>query len=158
MTTPHKIENANGSPNAGGNLRYYTDLTVTTGEQSHPLHFYITNIGPDNLILGYPWFKTTNITPDWKNGTIPNPITIRTLRPASEKSRHTTMTSTCPMARIPPTHPAFAKLTRTDTRGRLAVDQHSSHCQFLLTTTGECITTMTSRPNGNQTRLTVKLP
>ena len=53
MKTPHKIENANGSPNAGGNLRYYIDLTVTTGTQSHPLQFYITDIGPDNLVLGY---------------------------------------------------------------------------------------------------------
>ena len=76
MTNPRKIENTNGSPNAGGNLRYYTDLTVMTGEQSHPLHFYITDIGPDDLVLGYPWFKATNITPDWKNGTIPDTITI----------------------------------------------------------------------------------
>ena len=108
MKTPRKIENADGSLNAGGNLRYYTDLTVTTGGQSHPLHFYITDIGPDNLVLGYPWFKATNVTPDWKSGTIPDPITIRTLRPTSEKSRHaSTNPPKRPMARILSTHPAF---------------------------------------------------
>ena len=79
MKTPRKIANTDGSPNAGGNLRYYADFTVTTRAQSHPLRFYITDIGPDNLVLGYPWFKAMNITPDWNNGTIPTAVTIRTL-------------------------------------------------------------------------------
>ena len=133
MKTPCNIENADGSPNAGGRLRYYTDLTVTTGGQSHPLRFYITDIGPDNLVLGYPWFKPTNITPDWTNGMIPGAITIHTLRPASEKSRRTTTTApTRPMARILPNHPAFARLARADTQDHLAIDWHSSRCRFLL--------------------------
>ena len=113
MKTPRKIENTNGSPNVGRSLQYYTNLTVMTGEQSHPLRFYITDIGPDNLILGYPWFKATNVTPDWKNGTIPDAITIRTLHPTSEKSRcATTTNSTRPVARIPPNHPTLARLAR----------------------------------------------
>ena len=129
MKTPCELENADGSPNVGGSLCYYTDLTVTTGTQSHSLRFYIADIGPDNLVLGYPWFKATNVTPDWKNGTIPDPITIRMLRPASEKSRcATTNPAKCPMARIPLTHPAFAQLMSSDTQERLAVDQHLSHC------------------------------
>ena len=123
MKTPRHITNADGSPNAGGNLRYYADFTVTTGTQSHPLQFYITDIGPDNLVLGYPWFKATNITPDWKNGTIPANITIRTLRPASGKPRRTVRIADTttdipakrPMARIPSTHPAFARLISSDT-------------------------------------------
>ena len=61
MKTPCKIENADGSPNAGGSLRYYTDFNIVTGEQSHSLRFYITDIGPDNLVFGYPWFTTTNV-------------------------------------------------------------------------------------------------
>ena len=94
MKTPRKIENADGSPNAGGNLQYYTDFTVTTGRQSHPLRFYITDIRPDNLVLGYPWFNITNISPDWKNGMIPDPITIRTLGVASGKPRRTARNAT----------------------------------------------------------------
>ena len=165
MKTPRKIENADGSLNVGGHLCYYTDLTVTTGGQSHPLRFYITDIEPDNLVLGYPWFKATNISPDWKNGTIPDAITIRTLCPISEKSRCTerstmmTMhTPNRPMARIPPNHPALTKLAKTDTRECLAVDRHSSCCRFLLTSNGECITTMASKPNDAQARPTVRLP
>ena len=155
MKTPRKIENADGSPNAGGSLHYYTDFTVTTGTQSHPLRFYITDTGPDNLVLGYPWFKATNITPDWRNGTIPDAITIRTLRPASGKPRRTARIADIttdipvkrPMARIPSTHPAFARLMSSDTRDRLAVDRHSSHCRFLLTKNGDRITTMMSKPD-----------
>ena len=172
MKTPRKIKNADGSPNAGGSLRYYTNLTVITGDQSHPLRFYITDIGPDNLILGYPWFTATNITPDWKNGTIPDAITIHTLHIASGKPRHTARNATTttidydgtyqtpkrPMARIPPTHPAFARLVSSNTRECLAVDQHSSRCQFLLTKNGDCINTTTSKPDDATPWPTVKLP
>ena len=166
MKTPRKIENADGSPNAGGNLRYYINLTVMTGTQSHSLHFYITNIGPDDLVLGYPWFNATNITPNWKKGTIPDAITIRTLGTASGKPKRavqfapttTTISRACPMARIPPTHPTFARLMSSDTRERLAVDRHLSHCRFLLTKNGDCIHTMMSKPDDATPRPTVKLP
>ena len=166
MKTPCNIENADGSPNAGGSLRYYTDLTVSTGTQSHPLRFYITDIGPDNLVLGYPWFKATNVTPDWKNGTIRDPITIRTLRHASGKPRRTVRIADTttnipakrPMARIPSTHPAFARLMSCDTRERLAVDRHSSRCRFLLTTNGDRITPTMTKPDDATPRPTVKLP
>ena len=83
MKTPQKLENADGSPNAGGALRYYTELKVMTGGTAHRLCFYITDIEPDDLILGYLWFTAMNIRPDWKNGTIPDPVTIRTLGAAS---------------------------------------------------------------------------
>ena len=166
MKTPRKIENADGSPNAGGNLRYYIDLTVTTGTQAHPFRFYITDIGPDNLVLGYPWFKATNISPNWKTGTIPTTITIRTLRPASGKPRRTVRIADTttdipakrPMARIPSTHPAFARLMSSDTRERQAVDRHSSRCRFLLTTNGDRITMTMSKPDDTEPRPTVKLP
>ena len=172
MKTPRRIENADRSPNAGGNLRYYTDLTVTTGNQSHPLRFYITDIGPNNLVLGYPWFKAMNITPNWKHGTIPDLVTIRTIGVAPGKPRRTARNATTttidhdgtyrtlkrPMARILPTHPAFARLTSSDTRDRLAVDRHSSRCQFLLTPNGDRITTTMSKPDDAEPRPTVKLP
>ena len=166
MKTPRKIENTDGSPNAGGNLHYYIDLTVTTGTWSHPLRFYITDIGPNDLVLGYPWFKATNITPDWRTGTVSDPITIRTLQLASGKPRQTVCIANTttdipakrPMARIPSTHPAFARLMSSDTQERLAVDQHSSRCQFLLTTNSDRITKTMTKPDDAGPRPTVKLP
>ena len=42
-------------------------------------------MGPDDLVLGYPWFAATNIQPDWTNGTLPTLITICTRGAASGK-------------------------------------------------------------------------
>ena len=35
-------------------------------------------MGPDNLVLGYPWFAATNVKPNWAEGTLPMSVTIRT--------------------------------------------------------------------------------
>ena len=85
MENPRKLQNADGSPNAGGGLKYYTELEVTTGETPHLLRFYITDMGLDNLILGYPWFAAMNAHPDWMTGTLPASVIIRTKGVASGK-------------------------------------------------------------------------
>ena len=85
MENPRKLQNADGSPNAGGGLKYYTELEVITGEIPHLLRFYIADIGPDDLILGYPWFAAMNAHPDWTTGTLPASVIIRTKGVASGK-------------------------------------------------------------------------
>ena len=47
METPRKLQNADGSPNAGGGLKHFTELEVVTGENPHLLRFYIADMGPD---------------------------------------------------------------------------------------------------------------
>ena len=42
-------------------------------------------MGPDDLVLGYPWFAATNAQPDWANGLLPTSVTIRTRGAASGK-------------------------------------------------------------------------
>ena len=42
-------------------------------------------MGPDDLILGYPWFAATNAQPNWAKGTLPISINIRTKGAASGK-------------------------------------------------------------------------
>ena len=42
-------------------------------------------MGPNDLVLGYPWFATTNAQPDWATGTLPALVTIRTKGAASGK-------------------------------------------------------------------------
>ena len=42
-------------------------------------------MGPDNLVLGYPWFAATNAQPDWATGTLPASVTIHTKGAASGK-------------------------------------------------------------------------
>ena len=88
MENPQKLQNADGSPNAGGGLKYFTELEVVTGETPHLLHFYIADMGPDNLILGYPWFAATNAHPNWTTGTLPASVIIHTKGVASGKPMH----------------------------------------------------------------------
>jgi hypothetical protein len=38
--------------------------------------FLVVDIGEDNLILGYPFFEAANPVIDWKEGTLPEPITL----------------------------------------------------------------------------------
>ena len=85
MTIPRKLQNADSSPNAGGGLTHFTELEVFTGDTPHTLRFYITDMGPDDLVLGYPWFAATNAQPDWATGTLPVLVTIRTKGAASGK-------------------------------------------------------------------------
>ena len=42
-------------------------------------------MGPDDLVLGYPWFTATNVQPNWTDGTLPMSVTIRTRGAASGK-------------------------------------------------------------------------
>ena len=76
MTTPQKLQNTDGSPNAGGGLTHFTKLEVFIGDTPHVLRFYIADMGPNNLILGYPWFAATNAQPNWTTGTLPASVTI----------------------------------------------------------------------------------
>ena len=85
MENPRKLQNADGSPNAGGGLKYYTELEVVTGNTPHLLRFYIADMGLDDLILGYPWFAATNAHPDWTMGTLPASVIICTKGVASGK-------------------------------------------------------------------------
>ena len=85
MTVPRKLQNANRFPNAGGGLTHFTELEVFTGDTPHVLRFYIADMGPDDLVLGYPWFAATNAQPNWATGTLPVSVTIRTKGAASGK-------------------------------------------------------------------------
>ena len=64
MENPQKLQNADGSPNTEGGLKYFTELEVVTRETPHLLHFYIADMGPDDLVLGYPWFTAMNAHPN----------------------------------------------------------------------------------------------
>ena len=85
LTIPRKLQNADGSPNTGGGLTHFTELEVFTGDTPHILRFYIADMGPDDLILGYPWFTATNARPNWTEGTLLTSVTVHTKGAASGK-------------------------------------------------------------------------
>ena len=51
----HKIWNIDGSLNKGGLLTNYIDLEVQTKNKHQLMRFLVTNLGGEDIILGYPW-------------------------------------------------------------------------------------------------------
>ena len=67
---PIRIWNVDGTHNQGGAITHYTDLEVRTGEQKKTLRFLITNLGRDEVILGYPWFTAFEPKFHWQDTTL----------------------------------------------------------------------------------------
>src|SRR5713226_8864322 len=70
MNEPRKLLNVDGTENKSGELRCYTDLQVQTGTNHTNLRFYLTELGEQKAILGYPWFAAAQPRIDWKRGWI----------------------------------------------------------------------------------------
>jgi len=69
-----------GTNNKAGQILEVVDLTVNNnGEQA--LHaFYVTDIGQDDFILGYPFLEASNPDVDWRNSRIDGFTTISTAK------------------------------------------------------------------------------
>ena len=52
VAKPIKIWNVDGTHNQDGEITQFTDLEVTTGNQTKTLRFLITHLGSDEVILG----------------------------------------------------------------------------------------------------------
>ena len=81
LTTPRKVYNVDGTPNRKGDIVAYTDLEVWTGEKRTNMRFFITDLGAQRIILGYPWFAAMQPRIDWAKGWLDYdqlPIVIKT--------------------------------------------------------------------------------
>jgi hypothetical protein len=65
-----KLYNVDRTENKSGELKYYADLKMQMGRQFCTLRFFLTNLGDNNCILGYPWFTAGQPCIDWKRGWI----------------------------------------------------------------------------------------
>jgi len=68
LEEPRNLFNVDGTTNKSGSLQYYTDLQVQTGNQRTNLRFFLTDLGDNKAILGYPWFAAVQPCIDWKRG------------------------------------------------------------------------------------------
>ena len=73
LATPRKIYNVDGTTNRKGDILFYTDVEVRTGERRVNMRFFLTDLGPQQLILGYPWFAAVQPKIDWARGWIVKP-------------------------------------------------------------------------------------
>ena len=54
LKEPRRLYNVDGTPNKSGELQYFTDLQVQMGTQCSTLRFFLSNLGENKVILGYP--------------------------------------------------------------------------------------------------------
>jgi hypothetical protein len=73
------LKNIDGTLNQAGSVTRCCDLVLTKGEQSEQVRFYVTNLGNDRFILGYPWLAKFNPDIDWPRAAVKGPkLTVRT--------------------------------------------------------------------------------
>ena len=70
---PHQAINVDGTLNQHGTITHACDLLVIKGNKKERQQFFVTNLGRDRLLLGYPWFKAFKPDIDWENGTLLGP-------------------------------------------------------------------------------------
>jgi hypothetical protein len=74
------VINIDGTTNAAGAITHYCDLMVTKGDKKGREGFYVTNLGKDRFIFGYPWLRTFNLEINWTTGIVQGPqVRIETL-------------------------------------------------------------------------------
>jgi len=50
-----KIWNIDNTANQAGSIMHYVDLNIQTNGIKKTIRFLITNIGSEDIVLGYPW-------------------------------------------------------------------------------------------------------
>ncbi|SRR6266702_324134 len=93
VEVPIKIWNVDGTHNQDGAISHFTDLQVHTGEEAKTLCFLITNLGRDEVILGYPWLMAFEPVIHWKDATLDKkcqPVVISSIKPDQTQISATT--------------------------------------------------------------------
>jgi hypothetical protein len=70
LREPRKLFNVDRTPNKAGDLKYFTDLTTRTGMKPTTLRYFLSDLGDNKVILGYPWFAAAQPKIDWVKGWI----------------------------------------------------------------------------------------
>jgi hypothetical protein len=84
LDKPKNIYNIDDTTNRAGQITHYLNLAVTTGGKTKEMRFLITDIGREDVLLGYPWLSTYKPHFSWKHGTIDEsnlPIILQTINP-----------------------------------------------------------------------------
>jgi hypothetical protein len=77
LLQPRKVSNIDGMENKGGMLTHYCELHVCMGTQEGIEKFFITNLGEDWAILGYPWIEHFDPPFNWKNKKLKGDVKIK---------------------------------------------------------------------------------
>ena len=67
---PMKIWNINGTTNKASRLMHFVDLLVQTKGQEKKMRFLVTDLGVEDVILGYPWLSMFKPQFSWKDASV----------------------------------------------------------------------------------------
>jgi len=67
LEEPVQLRNINGTYNQSKSVKSFIDLLISHKGRKVMQRFYVTNLGLDKMILGYPWLCTFNPDIDWPN-------------------------------------------------------------------------------------------
>ena len=70
LAQPIPLYNIDGSVNRAGSITHYVRLQVVMAEYADWLEFLVTDLGPEDVILGLPWLRKVNPNIDWQAGTM----------------------------------------------------------------------------------------
>jgi hypothetical protein len=70
LDEPVKAYNVDGMENKQGTINAYVNLKISLGERKFKEQFYVTGLGKQKIILGFPWLHKYNPIIDWKKGEI----------------------------------------------------------------------------------------
>ncbi len=85
LQKPRKIWNIDNMANQAGAIMHYVDLSMQTKGVQKIIQFLITNIGSEDIVLGYPWMAAFEPQFTWRNGVISEnalPIIIQSVNPS----------------------------------------------------------------------------
>jgi hypothetical protein len=70
LDEPVKAYNVDGTENKRGTINAYVNLEFSLGERKFKERFYVTGLGKQKIILGFPWLHKYNPIIDWKKGEV----------------------------------------------------------------------------------------
>ena len=80
LTVPRPVFNVDGTANKHGTITHVSYLLVSQGNKKRRVPFYVTNLGQDRFIFGYPWCQEFKPDIDWENSALKGPkIKVETL-------------------------------------------------------------------------------
>jgi hypothetical protein len=90
LPTPKKIFNIDNTSNKSGMITHFLDLNVQTNGMNKEMRFLVTDIGHEELLLGYPWLATFEPKFNWRSAIVDErilPITISSINPRIPKQQ-----------------------------------------------------------------------
>jgi hypothetical protein len=92
LPTPKKIFNIDNMTNKAGMITHYLDLNVCANGTHKEMCFLVTDIGHEEILLGYPWLATFEPRFNWKSTIIDErvlPIVISSINPQIPRKQPT---------------------------------------------------------------------